>query len=181
PNLLSNFGDTCDDENPLTQFDIINQDCECIGQLGFNCDASIPLDCNVGPVTYSSLNSNALPPNTTNFEIGTGGLYFSFIGTTGYITIHASANFYLAMVTGYGSCESINYTTGAGGGHSLSRNFNNIIPGETYHLYIAHYGTNGYARGNITVDLVCHPLPDNNDCENATPIACGETMEGTTL
>src|SRR5690554_4817968 len=102
PELNAYVGAICNDENPLTHADKVNQDCECIGQLGFTCEASIPLDCNAGPITHSSLNSNSLPPTTTGYDIGTGGLYFSFIGIEGDMTIHASADFYLAMVTGYG-------------------------------------------------------------------------------
>ena len=180
PDLGVDFGTPCDDQNPLSAYDVINEDCQCAGQLGFNCAAAIPLECNAGPVTNSSVNSNATaPPN--DCTAGTRGLYYTFTGTGGEVTISASANFNLAVFVEHGVC-GVNGTDVAcyAQDHNVSINLGTTILGEPYYVYVAQ-NLNGFAMGDITVNLICYPIPENDDCQNATLISCDQSVEGTTI
>src|SRR5690606_7644211 len=56
-----------------------------------NCDGAIALDCNAGPMTFSSAGSTAVAPS--GCTIGPKGIWFSFVGTGADITVNSSANF----------------------------------------------------------------------------------------
>ncbi len=176
--LLANIGDACDDGNPLTAFDIVNEDCECIGELGFSQASAIPITCSNESVTYSSLNSNATKPVISCSEsVANNGLYFSFIGTGNPLIVHTSSYFKIGVQIYNQSEGQVNCSSGA---FSYSTIYDNTIVGETYYVYIAHYYKDS-SKGNLTIELMCRPIPDNNDCENAALLTCGEVVEGSTI
>jgi hypothetical protein len=48
---------------------------------------------------------------------------------------------------------------------------------STYFIMVEGFGS---SSGNFTIALSCEALAVNDECENALPIACGETITGTT-
>ncbi len=181
PELEAYFGAPCDDGNPLTGHDVLNENCECVGEFGFTCASAIPLECNAGPITYSSVNSNAVKPPNTSYPIGSKGLYFSFIATGTYITIYTSASFTHAITIRHGTCESsYERSYNSDTGQSIQRIPTNMV-GDMYYVYVAEYLNLGTTTGDITIDFQCAPHPENDDCENAIPLTCGDVVQGTTV
>lgn len=48
---------------------------------------------------------------------------------------------------------------------------------STYYIMIEGNGT---ASGNFSMDVACQELPENDFCDGALPISCGETLTGST-
>ncbi len=53
----------------------------------------------------------------------------------------------------------------------------NVDAGTEYLIYVGGFLTN---TGNFSLESICTERPNNDDCVNATPITCDETLTGTT-
>ncbi|QAA83006.1 BspA family leucine-rich repeat surface protein [Aequorivita sp. H23M31] len=157
PELEANFGDPCDDGNPDTLGDSINENCECEGIVpgpGADCSLAISLDCNGEPVTYDSIGSTAT--NTTTCSMGNAGLWFTFTGTGNTITINSSAPFDHEMSINSGSCESLtNIACKDGSTGAETYTMATSVAGQAYYVYIAHYASGNTTTEAITISLVC--------------------------
>ncbi len=161
PDEQANYGDPCDDGDPNTVNDVIGQDCGCAGQLplvGSTCETAIAVDCNAAPVTYSSVGSAAV--NATSCSMGNNGIWFTFTGTGGDITVNSTASFDHEMSINSGSCGALSsivcddQSTGAET-HLIS----STVIGETYYVYIAHYSSGSSTTGDISIDIDCAEPP----------------------
>ncbi|MDT0294108.1 GEVED domain-containing protein [Mesonia ostreae] len=163
PNEQVNFGDVCDDGDPNTINDTVDENCNCLGELpaeGSVCESAIALDCNVDPVTYSSANSSGT--NTTSCSMGDYGLWFTFMGTGGDITVNSSATFDHEMSINSGSCGSlVNIGCDDGSTGAEEYTISASVENETYYVYVAHYSSFTSGTGDITISIDC-----------ATPPAC---------
>ncbi len=161
PEEQLNFGDTCDDGDPNTSNDVIGTNCECEGILpiaGSTCETAITVDCNSEPTTYSSVGSTAI--NTTSCSIGNNGLWFTFAGTGGDITVNSTASFDHKMSINRSSCEElINIVCDDASFGAETHLIANSIPGETYYVYIARYNSGSTVTGDIAIDIDCAEIP----------------------
>lgn len=143
-----------------------------------NCDGAIGLICNAEPVTYSSIGSTAVAPSGCN--IGTNGIWFSFVGTGYDITIYSTASFDHKMSIQTGSCAEltwINCKDGTTGPESYT--LESSVLDQIYYVYIANY--TGTITGEITVSIACQEpctaptLTLAAQDINEDPISCLET------
>ncbi len=157
PELEANYGDPCDDGDPNTVGDIINENCECEGIVpgpGADCAEAISLVCNGDPVTYSSIGSTAT--NTTTCTMGNAGLWFTFTGTGNTITINSTAAFDHEMSINSGACGQLtNIACKDGSTGAETYTLATTVSGQEYYVYIAHFASGNSTTGNITVSLVC--------------------------
>lgn len=161
--LNANIGDACDDGDPNTVGDVVTEDCECSGIVpgpGADCSEAIAVVCNADPVTHTSIGSSAT--NTTTCSMGNSGLWFSFMGTGGDITINSTAAFDHEMSVNKGSCGAL-VNIACRDGSTLAETYTIVasVVGEMYYVYIAQYASGNTTTGNITMSIVC-----------ATPPAC---------
>src|SRR5690606_26669618 len=125
---------------------------------GSACFNAYTLDCNADPVTYSSVESNAT--NATECTMGGNGIWFSFMGTGGDITINSTSTFDHEMSINSGECdalESIGCRDSSTGAESYLIELS--VPGQMYYVYIAHYSGTSTTTGNITIDIDCADAP----------------------
>ncbi len=137
------------------------------------------VDCNAGPVTYSSDGSNGT--NTTECFMGDKGLWFTFAGTGDDITVNSSSSFDHEMSINSGSCTSL--TKIACVDQSIAAESYTISPsvvGATYYVYIARYNSESTTTGDITIDIICGELPPCESPELALEAqdADGNAIEG---
>ncbi len=163
PLIGANFGDACDDGDASTFNDQIGTDCECAGVLpaeGSVCANALPVECNADPATFSSAASNAI--NSTSCAMGNNGLWFSFMGTGGDITVNSTATFDHEMSINTGVCDAL-VNVGCKDGSTGAETYTILgsVNGQMYYVYIAHWNSSNTTTGNITISLVC-----------ATPPAC---------
>ncbi len=156
-------GSTCDDGNAGTINDVYDTDCNCAGvapAVGSVCTNAIAVVCNADPAVYSSAASNGT--NTTTCSMGNNGLWFSFMGTGGGVTVNSTSTFDHEMSINSGLCEALinigcsDSTTGA-----ETFTIASSVLNQMYYVYIAHYASGNVTTGDITISIVC-----------ATPPAC---------
>ena len=161
PALEANFGSPCDDGNPDTLNDAVNENCECEGIIppaGSLCESAIELLCNAEPSTYSSVGSIAT--NTTSCYMGNNGLWFSFEGTGGDVTINSSATFDHEMSIQTGSCDnlsSIACIDDSIGAESYT--IESTVANQMYYVYVAHFSGSSTTTGDITISIECATPP----------------------
>ncbi len=159
--LDANIGDSCDDGDDSTINDVVTEDCGCAGvppSPGSVCSDAFTIDCNGEPVTFSSDDSNGT--NTTECSIGDNGLWFTFTGTGGDITINSTADFDHEMSINSGSCDDLT-NLGCDDGSTQAETFliENSVDGETYYVYIARFNSGSIVTGDITIDIDCAAPP----------------------
>lgn len=162
PTEQTNFGDACDDGDPTTFNDVVDEDCNCAGVIpaeGDVCDTAIAVACDVPPATYSSVGSIAM--NETSCSLGNKGLWFSFMGTGGNITVNSSATFDHEMSINRGTCDNLtNVICKDGSSSDEAYTIDSSVVGEMYYVYIAHWLSSNTTTGDITIAIVCDTPPD---------------------
>jgi|GEM_PF-1804143 len=166
-----------------------------------NCEDVTPTVLTNGiPVTFTGNNSNAraTPEETALFgwpvvwEAVTltgacNNLTFDFCGTDWMIMNES------IMLKGYlTSCSSTSFITGqldrttpncpiAEGSSTTVRFYD--LPAGTYYIPVFAAVHDYWVRGEYTMNVLsedCFVVPPNDSCDNAIPVACGETHTGTT-
>ena len=119
-----------------------------------NCAGAIALVCNAAAATYSSAGSTAVAP--AGCALGSKGIWFSFMGTSGEITINSTATFDHKLSIQTGSCSELTWIAckdGSTGAETYT--IANSVLNQTYYVYVAHYSGTSTTTGNITISIAC--------------------------
>ncbi len=148
--------------------DIVHDDAACDFELGTYDFAACPatnVDCaNATPIACGDTISTSSVGSTGNSEdigcsMGSNGLWFTFVGTGGDITVSSTASFDHRQGIASGTCGSLvnivcdDQSTGAET-HTFASNL-----GETYYVYIANYSSSSSSTGAISITLTCAVVP----------------------
>lgn len=179
---------------------VLSEDCP-VPPPNDNCaDVTPTVLTNGTPITFTGNNANATatPAETTLFggsvvwEAVTltgncNNLTFDFCGTDNTIMNEA------IMLKGYlTSCSSTSFITGETDritpncpiiqGSATTVRFYDL-PAGTYYIPVFAKPRSAGPLGEYRMNVLsedCPPVPENNDCENAIPVACGDSVTGTT-
>ena len=179
-------GTSCDDGNAYTVNDLYDADCNCAGEPATEasiCSTAIPVVCNAAPATYSSAASNG--GNTTACSIGDRGLWFSFMGTGGDITVNSSATFDHEMSINHGACNDLtNVACKDGSVGAETFTISGSLSGVMYYVYIARYNSGSTTTGDITIAIDCASAFDCPDilanfgdaCDDGNPLTLNDKV-----
>ncbi|WP_417889657.1 T9SS type A sorting domain-containing protein [Xanthomarina gelatinilytica] len=92
-------------------------------------------------------------------SIGDNGIWFTFTGTGGDMTVESTASFDHEMAITSGACGSlVNIVCDDGSTGTETHTFTSS-PGETYYVYIAHYASGSTTTGTVSITLTCAAIP----------------------
>src|SRR5690606_129412 len=135
-----------------------------LGNFQYFCPPS-NIDCaNATPMVCGDTISATSVGSTGNQEgsgcsIGDNGIWFTFTGTGGDMTVESTASFDHEMAITSGACGSlVNIVCDDGSIGTETHTFTSS-PGETYYVYIAHYASGSTTTGTIDVTLTCAAIP----------------------
>jgi hypothetical protein len=139
-------------------------------------------------VSGSTLNANIDAAPTCGLDVPRFGVWYRIVGQGGMITLStcsASTNFDTQIGVYSGTCAALNCVAGNNNAASCAANSRassvtfSSTPGVTYYVWVTGVVN---SRGNFSLSVSCTtPVPANNDCANAASIACGQSVNGTTL
>lgn len=155
------------------------------------CDEAPSVFCGdvvVGNTRDGSVNNLNCGPGAQN-NLGTApGLWYEFQGNNSIVTLNTCSpvldfDIHLGVFSGSCDalvCEGVSSNIGLAGCPFLSGRADEMsfvaFAGVSYYIYVT--GLVG-AAGNFEMFIDCELL--NDECENALPIECGETVAGTTV
>lgn len=148
---------------------------ECAGAIDVDCDTSGNVD-STGATTAGS--DPAFSCRFGGPGQGFGSVWFSFQSTGTGVTLDTSASTVsdtmLALYDGTcGALVELACDDDSGTGLRSLLTYNFLTPGNTYYVQVAGFGAGD--RGPITLDVDClgGGGGNNDECANATEIACG--------
>ena len=138
------------------------------------CGGAIAVACG-DTVTGETINDTDSGGNAANDE------FFSFTGTgtEQLVTISlCSGTDFDTVVRIFEDCTLANEIAVNDDSCGLQSELTFLSDGiSTYYIMVEGFGS---SAGNFTLEVMCEELAVNDECENALPIACGETVTGTT-
>mgnify|MGYP003635225198 FL=1 len=138
------------------------------------CGGAIAVACG-DTVTGETINDTDSGGNAANDE------FFSFTGTgtEQLVTISlCSGTDFDTVVRIFENCTLANEIAVNDDSCGLQSELTFLSDGtSTYYIMVEGFGS---SAGNFTLEVTCEELAVNDECENALPIACGETITGTT-
>ena len=138
------------------------------------CGGAIAVACG-DTVTGETINDTDSGGNAANDE------FFSFTGTgtEQLVTISlCSGTDFDTVVRIFEDCTLANEIAVNDDSCGLQSELTFLSDGtSTYYIMVEGFGS---SAGNFTLEVTCEELAVNDECENALPIACGETVTGTT-
>jgi hypothetical protein len=149
------------------------------------CSTAIAVTCG-STITGTTAGASAQEVPSCNLVFPGQGVWYSLVGNGGTITLStcsSNTNFDTQIGVFSGSCTSLSCVAGNNNdtGCANSRQSTVSFPstaGTTYYIYVT--GVLG-ANGNFSLSIACTPPPIVNDnCSGALPIACGQTVSGST-
>ncbi len=139
-----------------------------------NCVGAIAVVCG-DSITGETINDSDSGGNAANDE------FYSFTGngTEELVTISlCSGTDYDSLIRIFDDCDLANELAINDDFCGVQSEVTFLSDGtSTYYIMIEGFGTN---VGNFTMSVSCQALAVNDECDNALPIACGETLTGTT-
>lgn len=139
-----------------------------------NCSGAIAVACG-DTVTGETINDTDSGGNAANDE------FYSFTGTGAaqLVTVSlCSGTDFDTVVRIFEDCTLANEIAVNDDSCGLQSELTFLSDGtSTYYIMIEGFSSNA---GNFTMAVTCEELAVNDECENALPIACGETVSGTT-
>jgi|GEM_PF-2390839 len=163
-------------------------------ELSVSCERSVNADCsNAIPLSCGSVfsgntlgASQEVIPTFNGFGTG-AGVWYTFVGTGGNVdfsTCSGITDFDSEINVLTGSCGSwVNvggndddFSCGVDGSFSTATVATSY--GELYYVYVSDW-TPGGNGGNFQVTATCS-APQNDLCADATPLSCGDYVEGST-
>ncbi len=137
--------------------------------------------------TGSTVGATSDAVGTCTTTLGSApSVWYRVVGTGGSTTVSLCGSSYDTKVGVFsGTCGALVCVAGNDDFCSLQSQVTfNTVSGTTYYIMVTGFST---AAGSFTMNVTCAtapppPPPANNDnCANATPIACGGTASGTTV
>lgn len=167
----------------------------CIPPVSPDCAGAVALGCG-DTVSGSTLDANVNSvPDCGGLDASVApGVWYAFSSASNVeATLVACGNFNVQMAIYSGSCSDLECVAsslesapgkpcaGAGSGRNReSIAVFDAFAGETYYVYVTG-GVGLGAAGDFTLSVAsCEIFLQNDDCANALPIACGETIVGST-
>jgi len=155
-------------------------------QLNDQCTLAIPVVCG------QSYNGSTVGATTTNDPtaacganagISYPGVWYRFTGIGGNVSLNTSVSQFTTKINVYtGTCPGGPWTcvsagqTGMGNGQSVTFN---SVSGTTYYIFVYNATT---FSGTFTLAFTsCGGGVSNDQCSGAIPIACGQSINGSTL
>ncbi|NEN25898.1 hypothetical protein G3O08_20615, partial [Cryomorpha ignava] len=183
PDLSNNIGNACDDGDSNTVNDIVNENCECIGDpipVNNECSDAISLSCN----DYVVGTTRGATDNVGCDGDSRQTVWYSFTAdATGDVilsTCNPETNFDTDINVYTGTCDALTCFTGFEGNGYVDGNFDCVpqsfagvgtleaVAGQTYYIAITgYYAVGGFSAGEGEFGL-------SVECENA-----GAALNGT--
>lgn len=147
------------------------------------CENAIPIFC--GESVFGSTSSATLDAvGDCGTPTSAPGVWYSFVATSTIANLSTcnQANYDTKISVFTGSCDAPVCVGGQDDDLSnctgFTTNLNvHTIPGETYFVLVHGFAN---ATGDFTLTMTCLEGPDNDLCENAIPIYCGDVVNGNT-
>ncbi len=139
-----------------------------------NCSDAIAVACG-DTITGETINDTDSGGNPANDE------FYSFTGngTSQFVTLSLCAGTdFDTVIRIFEDCTLANEIAMNDDSCGVQSELTFLSDGtSTYYIMVEGFGSN---NGNFTLAVSCEDLAINDECENALPIACGETVTGTT-
>ncbi|MFK7757464.1 MAG: hypothetical protein AB8B53_11090 [Flavobacteriales bacterium] len=194
-------GESCDDGNEGTDNDVIQADCSCAGTISGpsndNCDGAIEVTCG-GQYTGDTSNANPedLDPGFCGTSAGTAGaVWYRFTGSNSDdagaavgsegddVTLDLSLSTFDTKIRVFsGACDDLSCIGGNDDGGAGATSLFTVPTAVGTDYFVLVHGFSGFA-GEYTLDVTCVapvPAPDNDICDGATAIECGDSVSGST-
>ena len=169
-NVLLNLQNSSDPNCFINSSNMTQAFCPAVNNL---CSGALPITCgSVASQTTLGATTTGAPSFTCGTGPGSGGLWYSYIGTGDVTTFSLCGSAYDTKIQVFtGSCGNFICV----GGNDNSCNFQSEVAfistlGTVYYVYV--YGTTGnQGIFNLTVSCVpAPPIPGNDNCQNATVV-----------
>ena len=144
------------------------------------CANAIPITCGQ---TIAGTTIGATTENITGCGSATSpSVWYTIVGNGQNFTLSLCGSGYDTQISVFtGSCAALtclaNNDDFAGCGLSSQVSFTSVL-GTTYYIRVHGFGT---SSGTFTLAATCATPPSNDPCSGAIPIACGQTVTGTTI
>ncbi|MCB0791275.1 MAG: hypothetical protein KDB97_05880, partial [Flavobacteriales bacterium] len=155
------------------------------------CSNATPITCAMSPVSGTSVGSTQDPIPCTlagnTFNQLQQAVWYKYVGDDQQVTLNTCGTGTLTdsrLTVFDGTCGSLNCVAGnddmgaaCGIGTLHSQVQWNAFSGNTYYIAVHAYGatTTGTFTLNLTCTPLCLPVPVNDDCANAIPLAVGSS------
>lgn len=163
-----------DEYSPVGRYDVYVSRYNTIDNGNDNCSNAYAVACG-DIITGETINDTDSGGNPANDE------FYSFTGNGDpkLVTISlCNGTDYDSAIRIYDDCDLANQIAFNDDNCGLQSEVTFPSDGtSTYYIMIEGFGSNA---GNFTMEVSCENLAVNDDCENALPIACGESVSGTT-
>ncbi|WP_417290090.1 choice-of-anchor J domain-containing protein [Corallibacter sp.] len=131
-----------------------------------DCANATPIACGQ-TINASSVGSTGTQEDS-GCSIGDNGIWFTFTGTGGDMTVESTASFDHEVAITSGACGSlVNIICDDGSLGTETHTFASVL-NETYYVYIAHYASGNTTTGTIDVTLTCAVVPTCTAAEVAS-------------
>lgn len=124
-------------------------------------------------------------PSSMGCAMGSYGAYYTFVGDGQYTTISSTASFDHEMAIASGSCGSFTNIACVDSALSAGTETYGFVTslGVTYYVYISSWDSGSTTTGTFNISRTCVPVtpPPNDLCADAEAMACGDTVNGSTL
>jgi hypothetical protein len=149
------------------------------------CENALPISCGetVSGNTSSATFDNVGSCGTSNTA---PGIWYTFVATGDFVELstcnQADYDTKISMFTG--TCEALVCVGGQDdnidecGFDFTTKVILPTTPGETYYVLVHGFGN---ATGSFNLTMTCYDAAENDLCEDAIPIQCGDVIEGSTL
>jgi hypothetical protein len=141
-----------------------------------DCESAKPIDCNMPLLNESTSGSIRTSPSGTFAGVGTWYTFTAEVTETATVRItNATDDFAIISRT------STNCTSFSGGSVSLSSTPEDSIlfvveAGLDYYIYVGDRSKQGTDYFDFDIELSCNSSLENNTCETATTVHCGDVL-----
>ncbi len=205
PALLANFGDACDDGDPNTLGDVINENCECEGTLPQECENSTKYPSAAVTASadlYTISSCQYLQEYSEITGIMNGETYEFTVSGDGYMTVRTGSAGGSVVGMGVSSLSVtapnsdnlfVHWSAGADCSTATGCQTSTVQCTTCSVIYdcpdleanigdTCDDGDPNTINDTVTEDCECAGdlIPSNDDCDDAISIACGETLMGST-
>lgn len=122
-----------------------------------NCDGALPLACGE-TINATSVGSMGTPEDS-GCSMGDNGIWFTFTGTGGDMTVDTTASFDHKVAITSGACGAlVNVVCDDQSVGAETHTFTSVL-NETYYVYVAYYSSGSTITGTVDITLSCAVIP----------------------